>query len=934
MLKPVRHGAISVAATLILTVLAGPVCAQATHRFDVSSQPLGRALNELATQAGINIYFSPPDVQGKQSPPLKADVSTDDALAQLLAGSQLTFRYLDEQTITIVQAASPSPRDLEEVQVTGSRLQTESAEGAHPVREISRQEIQRSGRTTLQGFLTTLPEVSIFEGQTAIDSVNGQYTPRVRGLPGGSTLVLLNGRPLQTGGASRNGSFDLSLIPVSAIERIDVLGAGSSAIYGSDGLAGVINVILRDHIRAPEIDVRYSSADGLDQEMASIAAGSTFSRGAVSVIGSFMRSGSLMGTERDITANMDYRGVGGPDLRSTTCAPGNVYSTSTAPLPGLTATRTAVPETASGRPSIADFAGGAGAANLCNHYSGYALVPAYDRANLFLSGTFSITSSLSAFSELLVSRNEQTALGVPVALSRVKVPASNAFNPFGTDVLVDYHIPGVRGGSEFNSTLVRPVVGLKGDSWGDTHWEVSATWSRDRDTRSNYNSVTNTANLNAALASSNPSTALNPFDAGAGASADVLASIYSTRPYWFEGTKTLVSGQLRGGFSLFGSRAAWIVGAEHAKDSGENSDLQLTADRTNDSLFGEVRLPLLTRQTTTGGSLDTLAVSAAVRRDAYDDLPTKTSPEFGLEWRPLDTLLVRGTTASAYRAPPLLTQFSGLANFTTQVRDPRRNELVTVNVVQGGNVDIRPETGQSSTVGLVWSPRLVVPTKVSLTGWKIDLTDRVVLLGTQDIVNAEDLFPDRVIRNPSTGGTPGAITTLDRRYTNFGKIVTSGVDLDTSATFHALSGELTPSVVTTYVRSYDLQLTPGVATTHQVSRASSIAWAPRWKGTAALAWSRGETSARVAARYVSRYLDYQLSQANNNYLGNVWYGDVFIDHDFGSPVAGVGRMKVSLGVVNVTNELPRYSAYSSIIAYDPSTDPVGRQAFLGLNVAW
>ncbi|MEJ1964476.1 MAG: secretin and TonB N-terminal domain-containing protein [Gammaproteobacteria bacterium] len=166
MLKSVRHGAISVAATLFFGAIASPVLAQApaTHRFDVSSQPLGRALNELAAQAGINIYFSPPDVQGKQSPPLKADVSTDDALTQLLAGSRLTFRHLDEQTITIVPAGVPAPADLEEVQVTGSRLQTESAEGAHPVREITRQEIQRSGRTTLQGFLTTLPEVSVFEG--------------------------------------------------------------------------------------------------------------------------------------------------------------------------------------------------------------------------------------------------------------------------------------------------------------------------------------------------------------------------------------------------------------------------------------------------------------------------------------------------------------------------------------------------------------------------------------------------------------------------------------------------------------------------------------------------------------------------------------------------------------------------------------------------
>ena len=241
-----RFASRTLAAAICSALLASAPCtAQAAGiwTFKLPAQSLADALRAVGGQASTNVFFEPRLVAEHQAPALTGELTVEQALGQLLRGTGLTFRYLDDKTITIVeqQAGSGSTsdatkystvptsasstqsfgrlrlaqlnesttdathtaarRDEEEIVVTGSRLGRTSVEGAVPVLVYERERIERSGQTTVTDFLNTLPQVSVSTPENA-GVYAGQTTIQLRGLPKGTTLVLLNGRRLQNGGAT------------------------------------------------------------------------------------------------------------------------------------------------------------------------------------------------------------------------------------------------------------------------------------------------------------------------------------------------------------------------------------------------------------------------------------------------------------------------------------------------------------------------------------------------------------------------------------------------------------------------------------------------------------------------------------------------------------------------------------------------------------
>src|SRR5579862_3810890 len=189
---------------------------------------------------------------------------------------------------------------LEEVVVTGSRLKQTSRDGSQDVRVYSREEIERSGENSLADFLNTLPAVSLASTETIAENIGGS-TVSLRGLPLGTTLVLLNGRRLQTSGIQGlfgNDFFDLNNIPLAAVEQIDVVADGSSAVYGSDAIAGVVNIKLKKSFDGAEASVQSGWAKDQNESNSSLAFGRQLDEGSFSVIGSLQRRGSLDTSER------------------------------------------------------------------------------------------------------------------------------------------------------------------------------------------------------------------------------------------------------------------------------------------------------------------------------------------------------------------------------------------------------------------------------------------------------------------------------------------------------------------------------------------------------------------------------------------------------------------------------------------------------------
>ncbi len=342
-----RVALVSTAICLSLVGLSAADEARASVRrlTSIPEQELESALQSLARTRDLQVVYRTEVIGAYRSRGAAGELTESEALAQILSGTGLTYRYLDDQTITIVQAPTPvagpiagsssaaaeSPQPahapVDEVLVTGSRLLSSESDGAVPVRTVTSEQIARSGQSTVGSFLASLPEVSVAFTESINEGNSGSSTVQLHGLPAGTTLVLLNGKRLESGGSSSGKFFDLNSIPASAIERIDIIPVGSSAIYGSDALAGVVNIILKTDFDGAEISARYGSARGTDEQAYSAAWGHKWSRATVSLLGSYMHRDALGLAERSISANSDFRRFGGPDKRQTSaCNPTTVAS--------------------------------------------------------------------------------------------------------------------------------------------------------------------------------------------------------------------------------------------------------------------------------------------------------------------------------------------------------------------------------------------------------------------------------------------------------------------------------------------------------------------------------------------------------------------------------------------------------------------------------
>lgn len=246
--------------------------------YDIGAQDLGTALTQLAQQSNREIYFPADVTRGKHTPRLRGSMTLEQALGRLLAGTGLRYRFAASGAIVVERTGGPSPASLNEtneaahasdtgIVVTGTRIRSRET-GPSPVTEITREDFARQGASSPQDVLRTVPQNflgGVQEFGAALSSMRngnegnlaGGTGVNLRGLGNAATLTLLNGRRLARGGLG--GVVDISTLPLSAIERIDIVADGASAIYGSDAVAGVVNFVLRDDFRGAETTLRYST---------------------------------------------------------------------------------------------------------------------------------------------------------------------------------------------------------------------------------------------------------------------------------------------------------------------------------------------------------------------------------------------------------------------------------------------------------------------------------------------------------------------------------------------------------------------------------------------------------------------------------------------------------------------------------------------------
>lgn len=302
--KSKRRLGLNVSAATLAALMA-PVAAlaqEATYRFDIPVQDLGSALRAYGEQSNQQIVFEGREVAGRRSVALIGSYGADEGLRILLGNSGLNVRRTQAGVLVVqdpnsptqlgaADRAAPSADPSEEIVVTGTRLR--SPNRTVPVTVFDREAIDRTGYSTTQDLVESLPQNFgggdfggsddgfLGNGVRRFSNFTQASSPNLRGLGNGATLTLVNGRRLAP--SSFGAVVDISLLPVAAIERVDVMTDGASAIYGADAVAGVVNFILRDDFQGGEARVRYGSVtDGNRSETTgSLAVGQDWRGGNV-----------------------------------------------------------------------------------------------------------------------------------------------------------------------------------------------------------------------------------------------------------------------------------------------------------------------------------------------------------------------------------------------------------------------------------------------------------------------------------------------------------------------------------------------------------------------------------------------------------------------------------------------------------------------------
>jgi outer membrane receptor protein involved in Fe transport len=308
--------ATAICVSLVSLSVAQEVRAAIRKQTHIPAQPLEPALQALARVCDLQVVYRTEIVGQRLSEGVSGDVTADEALQKILSGTGLTYMYLDEKTVTIVPPSAPatdSPRgdsapiELQEIVVTGSHIR--GAESSSPVVKRTQEQMLDAGQNSLREVLRTIPQnfsggqnpgTGFGLGSTAAGSGNltGASTLNLRGVGNQATLTLLNGHRLAY--ASSSNSVDISSIPFGAVERIEIVADGSSALYGADAVVGVANIILKRDYEGVDASARFgvSTEGGNEQQQYGLTSGTTWDGGGILVAAEYQNTEAIEASQR------------------------------------------------------------------------------------------------------------------------------------------------------------------------------------------------------------------------------------------------------------------------------------------------------------------------------------------------------------------------------------------------------------------------------------------------------------------------------------------------------------------------------------------------------------------------------------------------------------------------------------------------------------
>jgi iron complex outermembrane receptor protein len=662
-------------------------------------------------------------------------------------------------SFTSVQAlAEEGVEEVERIAVTGSRINRTDIETASPVTVISSDFITKSGFTSVQEILSMQPAAAGMSlGSTSNNGSGGSATVNLRGMGVQRTLVLLNGRRMVASGTGADSSVDLNTIPVSMIQTIEILKDGASAVYGSDAIAGVVNIITKKDFEGTEITADGSITDKGDGESGgfSLLHGSEVAGGNLVVGVQYSNRGEIIQSDRDFV----------PAGESSFIPEGT--------LGGL----------------VPDGEGGFEDRTTSYDYTddSYAQTP-NELFSLFSSFNTEVADDTELSVDFMYTRREshQQMAPQPASIDLERSELDEKYNDQFDKIDKDgnpidtltYKRRMTDAGPriyEQETDTYRASIGLTGFLSNDSQWDMSATYGRNDAKDSVGNSI----------------------HAG-----NMEQSIYDHQDMWFKNdgiTNEFLSSesimyteQNEGGNEQFTLAAGYsgvtdndigyAVGVESRFESGyytpdlitqkgESTAAQQDPTEGNysvQSIYGEMSLPVT----------DSFTVEAATRYDNYSTFGGAATWKLGATYSIFDGLMLRAVAATGFRAPSVSELYGGDSGSFDYLTDPWGNEEdPQIQVNYTSDADLQPEESESFTAGVVWELTEGLSTTVDY--WQFDITNAISRVNVQAEMNkcaAGDLVACTTINITQGGDLSDMTSTL----TNIGQQNTSGIDWNIS----------------------------------------------------------------------------------------------------------------------------------------------------------
>jgi iron complex outermembrane recepter protein len=876
------------------------------------------------------------------------------AVTILVAGIPLTAFSQDEADAVV-----------EEVLVTGSRIKRDSTfDYLAPVEVVSRDDISKMGVPTIADMVKnlTINTGSNFNNDFSTQRQTvGTAQVNLRGIGLSSTLVLVNGRRTTVTSTSNDQGdtfVDINQFPLLMIDRIEVLKDGAAAIYGSDAVAGVFNMITRSDWEGFEIESSYQTTTEGSQDdfTVSLAFGAGNEDYHVNAYYTYFDRGDLNGIERDFfpafpASSTNTSGFGHvPTLIFSRGSP------TTGPYAGTGITGFALDPDCGVQNSIpAPFAGGIAGFCRTDFSPSFGLVADEERHTGFTEATAKLSDKVTAFGEASFARNRATdfqASPPPVINEAILVLDSHPANPHGVDLVYFGRVAETtRDPRPATNDSLRLVGGLEFE-FNDT-WSGEAAYSYSQHDFSISNADTLLDRLTFPSGDADIPRAIrndfNPFGTrftvGPLNTAAVLEDIIGTVRTDAESSLVTADISVSGkAFDLPAGSVGVAFGGQFREDSlaidldaninrnllgfeGGSADTP-EVERDVSALFVEASLPIS----------ENLELQLAVRYEDYEGaVGDTTDPKVAILWQATDTVSVRGSFGTSFRAPSLYQTNVGGQTIRPVAFDPFNNNpssncdvsaagIIFPSSVAVGNPDMQPEDAESFNAGAVFRPTDAL--NVSVDYWSFDIEDIIIKDSLQQTLN-NDCLDDGIANDPRVHRGPGGvIRSVDVAFGNAASLQTSGVDFAVDYDLGSIgSSEFDIGLRGTVISEYEFQQVAGGPTVDgKGSRnfTNPFTSAPEWRVNANLDWTKGDHSAGAIVRYISSYDDDNGGGASIDSYTTL---DLQYNYFTGRLFENSKGTTISLGILNAFDEDPPFAV--GVQGFDSKVhDPRGRMIYI------